>query len=178
MKIGIDARFYGPKQKGLGRYVQKLVDNLEKTDSDNQYFIFLRRANWSDYQPTNPNFQKVLADYRWYGLGEQILMPWKIRRAGLDLIHFPHFNVPIFCRRPFLVTIHDLVLKNFPTRRASTLGPFLYALKNLAYRLVIWSAVKRAKKIITVSNYTKQDILKYYQVKPEKIKVIYEGISL
>ena len=175
MKIGIDARFYGPKQKGLGRYVQKLVENLEKVDLNNQYIIFLRRENWSDYQTSNPNFKKVLADYQWYGLPEQILMPIKIWQARVDLMHFPHFNVPIFCLEPFVVTIHDLVLRKFPTRRASTLNPFLYWLKNLAYRLVVYSAIKRAKKIIAVSNYTKKDILKYFKVKPEKIKVVYEG---
>jgi glycosyltransferase involved in cell wall biosynthesis len=178
IRIGIDARFYGPKQKGLGRYVQKLVENLEKVDSSNQYIIFLRKENWPEYQPSNPNFKKVLTDYRWYTLKEQILMPFKIWQTKVDLMHFPHFNLPIFCFKPFVVTIHDLVLKKFPTRRASTLGPFLYWLKNLAYRLVVYSAVKRAKKIIAVSEYTKKDILKYFKVKPEKIEVIYEGVPL
>jgi len=175
MRIGIDARFYGPKQKGLGRYVQKLVENLEKVDLNNQYVIFLRRENWSDYQPSNSNFKKVLADYQWYGLPEQILMPIKIWQARVDLMHFPHFNAPIFHLKPFVVTIHDFVLRKFPTRRASMLNPFLYWLKNLAYRIVVYSAIKRAKKIIAVSNYTKKDILKYFKVKPGDIEVVYEG---
>jgi glycosyltransferase involved in cell wall biosynthesis len=173
--IGIDARFYGPKQKGLGRYVQKLIENLEKIDFKNQYIIFLRKENWNEYQPKNPSFRKVLADCRWYTLKEQILMPLKIRQAKVDLMHFPHFNLPVFYFGPFVVTIHDLVLKRFPTRRASTLGPLLYWLKNLIYQLIIFLAVKRAKKIITVSNYTKNDILKFFKVKSEKIEVIYEG---
>jgi len=177
MRIGIDARFYGPKQKGLGRYVQKLVENLERIDSVNQYIIFLRKENWSDYQPSNPNFKKVLADYRWYSLLEQILMPIKIWQAKVDLMHFSHFNVPIFCMEPFIVTIHDLILRKFSTKRASTLNPFLYWLKNIAYRLVVYLAIKRAKNIIAVSNYTKKDILKYFKVKPEKIVVVYEGAS-
>jgi len=175
IRIGIDARFYGPKQKGLGRYVQKLVENLERVDLINQYIIFLRRENWSEYQPSQPNFKKVLTDYRWYSLPEQILMPIKIWQQKVDLMHYPHFNVPIFCLKPFVVTIHDLVLRKFPTRRASTLGPVLYWLKNLAYRLVVYLTIKRAKKIIAVSNYTKKDILKYFKVKPEKIEVFYEG---
>ncbi len=175
MRIAIDARFFGPKQKGLGRYLQKLVEHLEKVDLSNQYVIFLRRDNWNEYQPTNPNFKKVLADYRWYTLGEQIMMPIKIWQAKVDLIHFPHFNIPVFYSGPFVVTIHDLVLKKFPTRRASTLGPIRYWLKNLAYQLVIWLAVKRAKKIVAVSNYTKEDILRYFRIKPERIEVIYEG---
>jgi len=178
IRIGIDARFFGPKQKGLGRYVQKLVENLEKVDLNNKYIIFLRKENWHEYKPINPNFKKVLADYQWYSLKEQIFMPFKISQAKIDLMHFPHFNVPIFYFKPFIITIHDLILKRFPTSRASTLSPFLYLLKNLAYKIVIFSAVKRAKKIIAVSNYTKNDILKYFRVKHEKIEVIYEGVSL
>jgi len=173
--IGIDARFYGPRQKGLGRYVQKLIDNLEKVDLSNQYIIFLRKENWLEYQPKNPNFKKVLADYPWYGFKEQFLMPFKIRQQRIDLMHFPHFNLPVFCFSPFVVTIHDLVLRRFPTRRASKLSPMGYWLKNLAYRIVISSAVSRSKKIITVSNYTKGDILKYFKVGPDKIKVVYQG---
>lgn len=178
IKIGIDARFFGPKQKGLGRYVQKLVENLEKVNSTNKFVIFLRKENWDEYQPANPNFKKVLADYKWYSIKEQIFMPFKIQKAGIDLMHFPHFNVPIFCFKPFIITIHDLILKKFPTSRASTLSPFLYSLKNLAYKIVIFSAVKRAKKIIVVSNYTKKDILRYFKIKQEKIEVIYEGVFL
>ncbi|OGZ35578.1 MAG: hypothetical protein A3A94_02000 [Candidatus Portnoybacteria bacterium RIFCSPLOWO2_01_FULL_43_11] len=177
--IGIDARFFGPRQKGLGRYVQKLVEELEENFQFSifnfQFIIFLRKENWDEYRPQNHNFKKVLADYRWYGLKEQALMPFKIWREKIDLMHFPHFNLPIFCPAPFLVTIHDLVLKRFPTRRASKLGPILYRLKNLAYQFVIWRAIKKSEKIITVSNYTKNDILKYFKVRPEKIEVIYEG---
>jgi len=175
MRIGIDARFYGPKQKGLGRYVQKLVNNLEKIDDSNQYIIFLRRENWNEYQPTNSNFKKVLANYSWYGLKEQIFLPFKIKKQKIDLMHFPHFNVPLFYKKPFVLTIHDLILKRFPTRRASTLGPIKYWLKNIAYEAVIKSALQRAEKIIAVSEYTKQDILKYFDVDSDKIKVIYEG---
>jgi glycosyltransferase involved in cell wall biosynthesis len=177
MTIGIDARFFGPRAKGLGRYTQKLVEELEKLDTQNNYVIFLRAENFNDYQPQNEKFKKALADYRWYTLAEQIFFPAKIYRQKTDLMHFPHFNAPIFYFRPFVVTIHDLILRHFPTRRASTLGPFAYWFKHLAYRLVIWAALKRAKKIITVSEYVKQDIIKHFRVEPGKIEVTYEGVS-
>ena len=70
-RIGIDARFYGSIGKGLGRYTQKLIEHLEKIDSENQYFVFLRRENFEEYVPSRPNFQKVLADYQWYSFAEQ-----------------------------------------------------------------------------------------------------------
>ena len=132
--IGIDARFFGSIGKGLGRYTQKLIENLEKISAqggpasgwDNQYFVFLRKENFDEYQPRNKNFQKVLADYQWYTFAEQIRMPLLLNKLKLDLVHFPHFNVPFFYRKKFVVTIHDLILLQFPTVRGTTLNPIFY----------------------------------------------------
>jgi glycosyltransferase involved in cell wall biosynthesis len=175
MRIGIDARFYGPLGKGLGRYTQKLIENLEKVDLKDQYVIFLRKENFDLYQPKNPHFSKVLADYPWYSVTEQILMPVKIRRSKVSLMHFPHFNVPIFYKGKFVVTIHDLILLQFPTIKATTLSPLMYSIKQAGYKFVIRHAVKRAKKVITVSNYTKKELIKYFGLDPDKIVVTYEA---
>jgi glycosyltransferase involved in cell wall biosynthesis len=175
MRIAIDARFYGPLGKGLGRYTQRLIENLEKVDFKNQYIIFLRKEGFSEYEPKNPNFKKVLADYPWYGPIEQIMMPLAIKKTKADLVHFPHFNVPIFYRGKFIVTIHDLILLQFPTKRATTLGPLLYKFKYWGYETVIRSAIKRAKKIITVSLCTKNNLIKHFNIDPEKIFAIYEA---
>jgi glycosyltransferase involved in cell wall biosynthesis len=176
MKIGIDARFYGPIGKGLGRYTQKLIENLEKFDNENSYFIFLKKENFDEYVPKKPNFKKVLADFRWYTFSEQIKFPILIRKYNLDLMHFPHFNVPILYSGKFIVTIHDLILLHFPTIRSSTLSPFVFKIKFLAYRIVIRLAISRSEKIIAVSNFTKNDILKNYSdINSEKIEVTYEA---
>ncbi|MEF3691667.1 MAG: glycosyltransferase family 1 protein [Candidatus Moraniibacteriota bacterium] len=176
MRIGIDARFYGSVGKGLGRYVQKLIENLEKIDKENQYFIFLRKENFNEFVPKNKNFKKVLADYRWYTFSEQINMPRILYRHKLDLVHFPHFNVPVFYRKKFIITIHDLILLHFPTLRATGLNPVFYGCKYLAYKLVIGSAIRRSKKVITVSNFSKEDILRNYSfLKQEKVGVTYEA---
>ncbi len=183
-RIGIDARFYGPIGKGLGRYTQEVVDNIIRLDKQNKYVIFLRQENFSKFTVDNPPFnsvqdrrvKKVLIDIKWYSLAEQILMPFYIWRQRLDLMHFPHFNVPIFCPTKFIITIHDLILIRYPTRRASTMGPFLYKIKNWAYRIVIWLAIKRAKKIIAVSKFTKNDVIKQFKVKKDKVQVTYEGV--
>ena len=131
MRIGIDARFLGPVGKGLGRYTQKLVTHLEKIDQNNQYFVFLRRENWSVYQPANRNFKKILADYRWYTWQEQWYLPKILKKYQLDLVHFPYFNVPVFYRGKFIVTIHDLIVDHVETGRASTLPYPLYKIKRL-----------------------------------------------
>lgn len=174
-KIGIDARFFGSIGKGLGRYTQKLIENLEKIDQQNQYFIFLRKENFDEYQPQNTNFQKVLADYAWYSFAEQIFFPRILNSFKLDLVHFPHFNVPIFYRGKFVLTIHDLILIHFPTLRGTTLNPLWYRLKYLAYKVAIAKAIQKAETIFTVSEFTKKDILQHYKVPETKIKVTYEA---
>ncbi len=171
MRIGIDARMFGPRQGGIGRYIQQIITELEKIDTHNQYVIFLRRENWEEYNPTNPNFKKILANIPWYGWKEQILFPRVIKRERVDLMHFPHWNIPLIYNQPFVVTIHDLLLLHYPTRAASTLGPIGYFFKNLAYRLVLWHATKMAKQILTVSEYSKQDIVKQLNISPKKITV-------
>jgi len=162
MRIGIDARFYGSVGKGLGRYVSELIAQLEELDKENDYFVFLRRANWDEYAPKNPRFTKVLAEFHWYGWSEQVWYPIWLRKFGLDLMHFAHFNVPLLYRRPFVVTVHDLILLSHPTPRATTLGPVLYRFKYLLYRLVIKNALNRAASIVTVSRYSKEQIEKNF----------------
>ncbi|MDO8499145.1 MAG: glycosyltransferase family 1 protein [bacterium] len=213
MKIGIDARMYGPKQGGLGRYVEQLILHLEvadpsfhgddsggdspsasppclsgrqahrrgdnRPDADtNEYVIFLRRDNWDEFTPTNPRFKKVLADVPWYGWREQIILPIIFGRAKVDLMHFPHWNVPILYGGKFIVTIHDLLLLEYPSKKASMLGPMGYWFKSLAYKIVLKNAVGRAEKIITVSEFSKRDIVKKLGVKEEKVAVTYLAPSV
>lgn len=176
-RIGIDARFYGPLGKGLGRYTKEIVDGVVASDRKNEYVVFLSEENFDEFRTDNPKVKKVLACARWYTLAEQITMPWIIFKEKIDLMHFPHFNVPLLCPVKFVVTIHDLILTKHPTQRASTLSPFLYKIKNLAYRLAIRTAVTRAQVIIAISNYTRVDIIKQFGVSPAKIKMTYEGVA-
>ncbi len=176
MRIGIDARFFGPIGKGLGRYTQKLVENLEKIDSENEYFVFLRKENFNEYNPVKKNFKKVLADFKWYSFEEQLKFPKLLKKHNLDLMHFTHFNIPILYRGKFIATIHDLILLHFPTIKNSRLNPIFYRLKFMAYRMVIKHAIKRSNRIITVSNFTKTDIIKNFKRIPEeKLIVTYEA---
>ncbi|MBU0964334.1 glycosyltransferase family 4 protein [Patescibacteria group bacterium] len=177
MRIGIDARFYGSFGKGLGRYTEKLIKHLEKIDYNNNYYIFLRKENWASYQPANKKFTKVLADYKWYSFVEQVFFPLKIWQYRVDLMHFTHFNVPFLYYKKFIVTIHDLILAKYPTRRATTLSPISYKIKHIAYSIIIKSAVRRAKKIIAVSKYTKRELVRHFNLDPEKISVTYEAVD-
>ncbi len=176
MRIGIDARFFGGEQsKGLGRYTQKLIEQLAEHDGPHTYVIFLQPESLRLWKAPNDKFSVVVAPYHWYSFAEQLGMPWKIWRARVDVMHFPHFNVPLLYRKPFIVTIHDLIINHFPTERATTLGPFLYTFKHLAGQWVMRHAVRFSQRIITVSEFSKHDIVNYYGIDPQKVVVTYEA---
>jgi glycosyltransferase involved in cell wall biosynthesis len=178
MKIGIDARLYGTKHGGIGRYIENLIKQLEKIDKKNQYFIFLQKNNFDDYNPKNNNFKKVLANFKVYGFGEQFIFPFLLNKHKLDLVHFTHFSAPILYFKKYIVTIHDLIISHYPGSRATTLNPLFYKIKIFFYKIVIKIVASRAKKVVAVSKYTKEDINKLLKINLQKIEVIYEGVDL
>jgi len=175
MRIGIDARFLFVA--GPGRYEKNLIEQLEKLDKNNEYFIFLRKENFEKYQPQNRNFQKVLADYPWYSFKEQLFLPLKILRIKVDLMHFPHFNIPLFYFGPYVLTIHDLIMHEFSTERASTRSKPYYRFKRIVYKIVVKWAIRQAKMILVPSKVTKFDLMKRLNVSDKKVVVTYEGVD-
>ncbi|MBI5467104.1 MAG: glycosyltransferase family 4 protein [Candidatus Kerfeldbacteria bacterium] len=177
MRIGIDARFFGPQETGIGRYVERLISHLEAIDDRHEYVVFLRSKAWELWQPKNARWSKRLADAHWYTVAEQVEMPRIFRQAQLDLLHVPHFNVPLFYRGPFVVTIHDLILDQFPTERATTLEPLLFKVKFAAYQAVVRHAIRNSQAVITVSEHSRQDVLRRFNIDPQKVHVTYESVD-
>ena len=174
MKIGIDARFVGPQGTGLGKYTEKLIINLSQLDSKNHYYIFLKENNW-DYLKLGKNFKKILADVPWYSLAEQIKLPMIFKSQNLDLLHVPHFNVPIFYRGRFIITIHDLIHHQFSESSVTTKSLPIFKIKRPAYRFVINQAVGKAKAIITPSQSVKNEIVQKFGIDSPKVIVTYEA---
>ncbi len=161
---------------GIGRYVFELASRIPKLDGQNFYFLFFN-PNQSDPGELSqlkklPNTKLVNAKFRHYSFGEQTLFLRLLNKFKLDLIHFPNFNVPIFYKRPFVVTIHDVVHHKISGAKKSRLPYFL------AYKRVITTAIKKSKNVITVSEASKEDIQNYFKIPSEKIKVIYEASFL
>src|SRR3989304_855305 len=175
MRIGIDARIWGSPSRGVGRYIQNLVENLEKIDRKNQYFIFLREHGFNSYQPENKNFHKVLADVTWYGAKEQVMMPGIFSASNLDLLHVPHFNVPRLFQGKVGVTIHDLTMLKFGGRETSTLPAPIFLVKRAGLRFILQDAAQRAAAVITFSQFVKDDIAKPFGIPAKKISVTYEA---
>jgi glycosyltransferase involved in cell wall biosynthesis len=92
-------------------------------------------------------------------------------------VHIPYFNVPVFYFGKCVVTIHDLTILHFDTGKASTLPYWIYKIRRFGYRTVLSLGVKKAKRIIAVSNTVKDDIIQNLGVDAKKISVTYEGVD-
>jgi len=188
MKIGIDCRIYGPKHTGIGRYVQNLVENLMQIDKENEYVLFANRDSEEEFENLkfdiknslkikNLKFKIEFVNVKHYSLKEQLLLPGLIKKDGIDLMHFPHFNVPFFYKGKYIVTIHDLIKHASKGRQTTTRSSWLYWFKYLGYKIVFRQAIKRATKIITPSQFVKSELSKEYGIDQKKVMVIYEGVD-
>jgi len=177
MKIVIDFRIFSTKAGGIGRYNQKLLEELVKIDDKNQY-VLLFKEDPNLKLPSNFSIQ--ICDCGWYTLKEQFVIPYMLYQISPDLVYFPHFNVPIFYSGKFVVTIHDLIMTKFPSKRSTTHSRLFFKIKYWFYNQVIRHAVVNSEKIIAVSQFTANDIVKYFKLKDseaKKIKVVYEGVA-
>lgn len=176
MKIGIDGRLWN--ETGVGRYIRNLVWELEKLDLKNHYVLFVKKGfKIQDLGFKNDHWKVVETDIHWHSVEEQVTFPQVLNKENLDLMHFPYFSLPIFYTRPFVVTIHDLIINHFPTGKASTLPYPFYRLKRIGYDFVINHAIRISKKIIVPLNAVKDDVRQMFDVQEDKIVVTYEGSS-
>ncbi|HZT84233.1 MAG TPA: glycosyltransferase family 1 protein [Gaiellaceae bacterium] len=164
MKIGIDARNDGT---GVGRYTFSLVRELAGIDQENEYVLFLNSKRFTTLPPPGPNFRTVEAAIPWFTVREQLQLPRLVARERLDLVHYPHLTVPLLCRTPFVVTLHDL---NYLDPEATARRAALRA----AYRLELAKA-RRARRLIAVSEHTRDWVVRKLRVKRARITVTYEG---
>lgn len=171
-KIVIDGRMIN--ESGIGRYIRNLISNLQLIDKENDYFILHLKKDF-DSLKYSENFHKVLADFSWYGIKEQIEILGLLKLLKPDLTHFPHFNTPIFYQGKFVVTIHDLIHQHFSMQRTTTRGPIIYKVKKLGYRIVFKNALSKSSKILVPSRFVKSQLITDWQIQPEKIVVTLEG---
>jgi len=165
MLIGIDCRMIGSRFTGIGHYIENLIDNIAKQDKLNDYILYLNDPEYSEIKLPNSKFKKILVNSPIYSLKEQLIFPFHIYKSNPDLVHFPHFNAPILYVKKNIVTIHDVTLNTF----AKSL------VKKLAYNLSFFINCIKAKKIICVSNFSKQELNKQVPFTKNKSEVIYEG---
>ncbi|MFA4954056.1 MAG: glycosyltransferase family 1 protein [Patescibacteria group bacterium] len=176
MRIAIDARMMGPAAtRGIGRYVEELIQAMLELEPDNEYILVTRSAEHR--YAKHPAVKTVVADIPWYGLAEQRLMPAILKNIRADITHIPHWNVPLVYSGPCVVTLHDLLLRHEPmSAKASTRGFFFRSLKQLGYRLVLRHAIATARRIIVPTEFVKQDVAHFYPQSKDKLVVTGEGM--
>jgi glycosyltransferase involved in cell wall biosynthesis len=175
MRIGIDCRILST---GIGRYVRELINHLAKRDQETQYVLFLNTPDFETYTPPAKNFTTVLTNIPHYSFAEQTRFLRILNSQNLDLMHFTHFNSPIFYNKPSISTIHDLTLHFYPDKFYTQKHRSLKKWAQIAaYRTTIKATAKKAKHIIAVSKNTKKDISQQLNILPNKISVIHEGVA-
>ena len=167
MRIGIDARKL--RDYGIGTYVRNLLRQLARQDDDD-YVVFCHEPDMESVRALGPRFRPVREEAGNYTVREQFAIPLDVRREAVDLFHAPHYVLPPLTPSRSVVTIHDCIHLRFPQYLPSRLG-YAYA------RAQMWSATHRAARVITVSEASKRDILRYFRVGESRIDVIYNAID-
>ena len=159
-KIAIDARMVN--KSGIGTCIQHWLKDVG-------YSIALGNLNELAHYNNIPKHIPFISSI--YGYKEQLKFPYRaLYREKPDILHIPHCNVPLFYRGKMMVTIHDLTHLIYPE--------FLpFKLVHLYFKFIFWFVSKRANKIITVSESTKRDLLRFYKMDKSKITVIPLGVG-
>jgi len=175
--IGIDARMYSDAFTGIGRVNHEVIQRIVVAKPEWKFVLFMNDPQFDEYEfPENTTKVRVNAGY--YTYAEQIKFIKILLSYDLDLMHFTNFNMPVLYPRPFVVTIHDLIITIFNKAKPSPWYYFGSQFYRAAYRMVMGTAALRSKQIIAVTENTKQDILEHYpSIKPEKITVAYNAVD-
>ncbi|MFH1837584.1 MAG: glycosyltransferase family 1 protein [Candidatus Omnitrophota bacterium] len=163
MKIGFDARMI--THPGIGRYIKGLIPELIRQAPRDEFVIFGDPQHLTCI-PKKDNVTVIKWTASVYSLSEQF-PPYD--KYGLDILHIPHFNIPVFCKTKMVVTIHDLIYLLLPEAASSPIAKF-YA------KFMIGQSLNKAHKIISISQNTKDDIVSVFGSKnADKIEVIPEA---
>jgi glycosyltransferase involved in cell wall biosynthesis len=166
MRVGIEGRTLQGKRFGVARYLVNLLDNLTQIDHQNEYLVYLS----SEIEPLD--FSRANLSFKIIGMRPSILwrhlrLPLAMRSDGIDLHFSPSYMVPLIERCPSIVVVHDLTFKVHPEWFAAD--------RRFLFDDIFWRAVKRADRIVTVSEHSKKDIVEYLEVDSNRVVVIQEA---
>ena len=168
MRVAIDVRKID--DFGIGTYVRNLVKQLARLDQATEYLLLCRQADVESVNNLGRNFRAVTDKSDQYSIREQFSIPSKLLRLAPHVFHTPHYVLPALTPCRSIVTIHDCIHLLFPEYLEGRIAR-TYA------RSSFWTAVNRANRILTVSEASKRDILRFFSVPPDKVTVIYNAIA-
>jgi len=172
MNIAIDGTIIREGITGTGFYITNLINGLVKIDNLNSYYIFgdekyLRRyvkVDKKNFNIVHQRFRNRIIRVLW----EYFIFPFKLKKLKIDILHSPNYITPLFkFGFKIILTIHDLTFLLFPEKYPIT--------KRLLFSKMLPVFIKISDKIIAVSENTKKDILKLFNVLEAKIIVTYES---
>lgn len=166
-RVALDCRLLD--WPGVGRYCTELANALVTTAPDLRFF-WLCAARDCDRLPTAQNASPLVVGARPFSIAEQIVVPYVLRRHSIDLLHAPTpTTLPVLAPR-LVVTVHDLILRRFPEFLSNPVG-------RAYYRVMTRAAVRRAQRIITVSEFTRRDVIECWPGVEGKTRVILNGVA-
>lgn len=176
MHIVIDARLILPEMTGIGRYLLGLIRGLDALITNETVEVWVQDTLPSDHPFRRSSFNKV--NLRWLNIPHNSVsqlwqLPIHLIEHRPDILHVPHFNIPIFSPGKLVVTIHNLLYFYHP----EFLGRWSWLKGKIVQNLTLY-AVHRATKVVTVSQFLKETLLALTNIPPEKITVIHHGIDL
>lgn len=171
MRIGIDATAVPPKPMGAGLYIVYLIQELGKLDTPHMFVVFSQeylRPYLADCDSKNIKIVWVKNMHPALRLiWEQIAFPSLVRKMGLDLLHSPHYTIPLALSIPVVVTFHDLIFFIYPEKHTLP--------KRYFFPWMMRRSSKRAKRIVTDSESTRRDAMRLLHIPPEKITTVHLG---
>ncbi len=169
MRIAIDIRrMY---EFGLATYIRNVVRTLGNIDSVNEYFLVGAAQRFEQLGALPENFHLLPLQNAEASFGNYLEMQKVIASKEVDLIHVPHvFWRPLMTRVPYVITVHDLL--DYMYRARTNNG-----MRRMMHSYMTRQVMHRAARIFAVSNFTKRDVGRYFNVKPEKIEVVYNALD-
>lgn len=168
MRIAIDTHAIGSALTGNERYIENLAEQLLCLDRENEYYFFFTNDDAKrQWENRGLNLSTLLVSRNpWLRLGIEI--PRQLRRIRPSVFHY-QYTGPMFRFSPEVVTIHDVSFERHPE--------FFPLAERLRLKITVRRAVKTARRIITVSEFSKREMVNLLGVSEDKVKVIYNGVG-
>ncbi|MBT4764030.1 glycosyltransferase family 4 protein [bacterium] len=170
MIIGIDASRANTKERsGVEWYAFHLIHNLAKIDSKNQYFLYSNKEFRDDLKIDQPNFHLKVLKWPFSRLWTLGRLTLEMIFKKVDVLIVPSHTLPLVGARKNILSWHDLAYEHYPEVYTKS---HLMSLKQGIKR-----GIKKADKIITISNFTRNEIVEKYNLSLDRIEVTYMGID-
>ena len=170
--IVIDARVINTT---TGTYVERLLHYLQRIDTDNTYTVLIPTKDKDYWQPTAKNFSVECVDIADYSFAEQLAFKKILDRLNADLVHFCMPQQPVRYKGKKVTTFHDLTLLRVYNSDKNYLA---FKAKQLVGRYVFKRVARDSTEIIVPTEYTKNDLVSFAHIPPEKVHVTYEAADI